>query len=118
MRRRWICFLTAVVLLLALSAPAMAAQEDNGHFAAYYTDYGYYDSYEEDSGGVLLPIMVGAGISGVICFGLVSLQKNVHRKSGAAEYITEQGVHITHASDRFTHTTRTRRKLQNNQNRK
>lgn len=113
MKRRWLSFLAALVLMVSLAVPAMAAQNDNGHFAAYYISY---DSYEEESGGSLMPIIVAAGISGIICFGLVSLQKNVHKKSGAADYITEQGVNITHASDRFTHTTQTRRKLQTNQN--
>lgn len=113
MKRRWLCLIAALLLMVSLAAPAMAAQNDNGHFAAYYTSY---DSYEEESGGILMPIIVAAGISGLVCFGLVSLQKNVRRKSGAADYITEQGVNITHASDRFTHTTQTRRKLQTNQN--
>lgn len=113
MKRRWICMLAVVMLLAALAVPAMAAREDDGHFAAYYVDY---DSYDADSGGIMLPILVGAGISGVICFGLVSLQKNVHKKSGASEYITEEGVKITQSSDRFTHRTQTRRKLQNSQN--
>lgn len=106
MKRKTIFLITALALVLALAAPA----------AAYYSDYGYYDCYEEDSGNILVPIGVAAGISGLICFGLVSMQKNVHKKSGALEYITEQGVHFTHASDRFTHTTQTRRKLPNNQN--
>ena len=55
-------------------------------------------------------------IPALICFVLVSLQKSVHKKTGASDYITEEGVHISHASDRFTHTTQTRRKLQTNQN--
>lgn len=118
MKRKLLCLLAVLAVLLAMAVPAMAAGEQSPHFAAYSSDYGYYDSYEGESSGILVPILVAAGISSIICFGLVSLQRNVHKKSGASEYITEQGVRITHASDRFTHTTRTRRKLQTNQNRK
>lgn len=114
MKRRLICLLAVLALAVSLAVPVMA-QHNAGPVAAYSTGY---DSYEGESGSSLTPILVAAGISGIICFGLMSLQKNVHKKSGAAEYITEEGVSITHASDRFTHTTRTCRKLQTNQNRK
>ena len=106
MKRRFLAVAAALSLLLALAVPA-AASEIPG-FLSYASDY--------EDGGILTPLIVGVGISGLICFVLVSLQKSVHKKTGASDYITEEGVHISQASDRFTHTTQTRRKLQNNQN--
>lgn len=103
MKRKWLSVLLALVLIFALAVPAAA----QGYYA--------YD-YESGGGDLMTPLLVGVGVSGVICFGLVSLQKSVHKKTGASDYITGEGVHISHASDRFTHTTQTRRRLQNNQN--
>lgn len=110
MNRKWLSALMALILVLALAAPVDAAQTDGIHMLSYSVDY------ESDDSGFLTCVLVGMGISAVICFGLVSLQRNVHKQSGASEYITEEGVNFTHASDRYTHTTRTRRKLENNQN--
>lgn len=108
MKRRFLAAAAALVLLLALSVPVAAAEMPV--FLSYASDY--------EDGGILTPLIVGVGISALICFVLVSLQKSVHKKTGASDYITEEGVHISHASDRFTHTTQTRRKLQTNQNSK
>lgn len=97
-----------VLLMLSLAVPA----------GAYYDGYGnvgQYEAWEEDSCGILVPIPVACGISGIVCFGLLSLQKSVKKKSGASEYITERGVTITAASDHFTHTTQVRRKLHTEQ---
>lgn len=110
MKHRVFAVIAVLILIFALAVPVAA--EEVPHFAAYSADYGSED------GGILTPLLVGVGVSGLICFGLVSLQKSVHKKTGASDYITEEGVHISHASDRFTHTTQTRRKLQNNQNTK
>ena len=106
MKRRVFAAVSVLVLILALTVPAFAAEMPN--VLSYASDY--------EDGGLLTPLIIGVGISGLICFGLVSLQKSVHKKTGASDYITEEGVHICHASDRFTHTTQTRRKLQTNQN--
>ena len=111
MNRKWLCALVTLLLVVALAVPA-AAQSETAHFAAYTVEY------EEDNGGILTPLLMGMGVSGVICIGIASLQKDVHKKTGASDYITEEGVHFSHASDRYTHTTRTRRKLENNQNNK
>ena len=100
--RKWLSLLTALMLILALAVPAGAV--------AYGVEMEY-----DSGGGLLTPLLVGVGIAGLICYGLVSLQKNVKKKSGASDYITQEGVKIAHASDRFTHTTQTRRKLQSNQ---
>lgn len=110
MKRRLFAAIALLALVLVLAVPALAAETGGAHFAAYSADYGSED------GGILTPLLVGVGVSGLICFGLVSLQKSVHKKTGATDYITEEGVHISHASDRFTHTTQTRRKLQTNTN--
>lgn len=102
-KSRWICLAAAVLLMLSLAIPAGAYHDG-------YEQIGYYET--EDSGGIIVPILVACGISGIVCFCLLSLQKSVRKQSGASEYITEQGVNITKASDRFTHTTQVRRKLQ------
>lgn len=99
-KSKWICLAAAVLLVLSMAVPAGA-----------YHDV-YYETGEDASGGIMVPILVSCGISGIVCLGLLSLQKSVKKKSGASEYITEGGVTITSASDRFTHTTQVRRKLQ------
>lgn len=114
MKRKWICVLAVLMLMIFMAVPAAAMENPAQHIAAHTVGYGY----AEEPGGSLLPVLVGMGLSGVICLGLVSLQKDVHKKSGASDYITEEGIRIVHASDRFTHTTQTRRRLQNNQNRR
>ena len=112
MNRRWLSALMALILVLALEAPVAAAQTEEVHVLSYSVDY------ESDDSGFMTAVLVGVGLSAFICICLVSLQRNVHKQSGASEYITEEGVNFTHASDRYTHTTRTRRKLENNQNNK
>ena len=110
--RKWLSALMALILVLTLAAPVAAAQSDEVHVLSYSVDY------EGDDSDFVTAALIGVGLSVFICICLVSLQRNVHKQTDASDYITEEGVHFSHSSDRYTHTTRTRRKLENNQNNK
>lgn len=63
----------------------------------------------------LLVIILGSClISGLICGVLVSQMKTAVKGTHATEYITEKGIDIRVRTDRYTHTTQVRRKIQTN----
>ncbi len=65
-------------------------------------------------GLIAIAVAVSCGIALVICLILKSMMKTVHRKAGASEYVADGGLHLTQQIDQYTHTTKTRRKIEKN----
>ena len=63
-----------------------------------------------ESGGYLIAIVVSFAVSLVICLILKAGMKNVHIKTEAAAY-TAGALHLVGRTDRFTHKTQTRTKI-------
>lgn len=68
-----------------------------------------------ESPALLIAIAVVASclLSGAICLFLKRSMKTVHQKVEANEYVAPGGLQLTEQYDRYTHTTETRRKINN-----
>ena len=93
--RRIGCVLLILVLLLSLLVPTVCAQGE-----------------EAGGGGLALgPIIIGFVLSLIVCLILKAGMKNVSIKEEAAAYIAS-ALKLTAKSDRFTHKTETRVKIE------
>lgn len=79
-------------------------------------DYNGTPMYPEEEGSVLSFVLgaylVACLISGVICLIMKRQMKTANKRTTASEYIGKQGVQMRIATDRFTHATQIRRKIQ------
>lgn len=89
------CMLLVLVLLLSLFAPTVCAQ----------------GSETGDGGSLAVPIIIGFVLSLIVCLILKAGMKNVSIKEEAAAYIAS-ALKLTARSDRFTHKTETRTKIE------
>lgn len=98
--------------------PYFSSDDWYGGFRAYLTTCGD-DMALADMGQpvkrpvtkVLLPaLLVGCGVSLVICLLLKAKMKSVRKGVEADVYVTAEGLDLTERYDRYTHTTETRRR--------
>lgn len=61
----------------------------------------------------MVPIIIALIIAGIICFLLYSQMKSVGEKTNAKDYLNGN-LTLTAQSDIYTHTTKTRRKIEKN----
>ncbi len=62
--------------------------------------------------GIGLMVVFSCLIAGAICMGLKRKMRTVHKKVEADAYVTDDGLRLTEEEDRYTHTTKTRRKIE------
>lgn len=63
---------------------------------------------------IVISIGISVLIALLICFSQKQKMKTVHKKIQAGEYVAAGGVKLWDSFDRFTHTTETRRKIEDN----
>ena len=61
----------------------------------------------------IIVVVASCAISGFICLMLKQRMQTVHKKVEANEYVADGGLQLTEQYDRYTHTTETRRKINN-----
>ena len=61
----------------------------------------------------IIVVVASCAISGFICLMLKQRMQTVHKKAEANEYVADGGLQLTEQYDRYTHTTETRRKINN-----
>lgn len=61
----------------------------------------------------IIVVVASCAISGFICLMLKQRMQTVHKKAEANEYVADGGLQLTEQYDRYTHTTETRRKVNN-----
>lgn len=61
----------------------------------------------------MVPILIAIVVALLVCFVLYSQMKSVAERDDAQEYLVG-GLNITQQSDIYTHTTKTRRKIEHN----
>ena len=62
--------------------------------------------------GIGLMVALSCMIAGAICMGLKRKMRTVYKKAEADAYVTDDGLRLTEEYDRYTHTTKTRRKIE------
>ena len=59
----------------------------------------------------IIVVVASCAISGFICLMLKQRMQTVHKKAEANEYVADGGLQLTEQYDRYTHTTKTSRKI-------
>lgn len=79
-------------------------------------DFSGNPMYPEEEGStftfILALYLIACVISGVICLIMLGQMKTARKRTSAQEYIGNQGVQLRIATDRFTHATQVRRKIE------
>ena len=63
---------------------------------------------------ILMATGIACAVAGTICFMLMRSMKSVRQKAEADTYLTQGGLQLTEQYDRYTHTTKTRTKIEKN----
>jgi len=97
MKHRITALILIFILAFALAVPAAAS--------------GPVDVLTSDPQYILIGVIIGVVLAFIICFALKSQLKNVRKGTTAENYISSS-LNLTSKSDRFTHRTTVRTKIQ------
>jgi len=97
MKRKLQLFLCGLIAALSCTGSALAAEAETGI----------------DPGSICLVLLVPLVIAFIVCGIMKSMMKSTGRKTSANTYIAANGINITGRMDRYTHTTETRRRIDN-----
>lgn len=61
---------------------------------------------------IVISILISCAIALVVCLILKGQMETVYQKNDAREFIATSGLHLTQQVDQYTHTTKTRRKIE------
>lgn len=116
MKKKMRSFLSILILVCSFAAPAMAAETDadNGFgMGSEYLEKAEAGKPVRKSPAFHITCSIGGALflAFIVCMIQKSKMKTVHKKTEATTYATGD-VTLTEHYDRFTHTTKTRRKIE------